>query len=215
MRIESMTCTASVAVFLGAMLATPTVAAEPATSDDASATKGSEGPSEEWYGLETLVADGVSDSLLVTGLLANEQGLATAWMISFPLATPTLHAIHRQPLKTGISFGMRLALPILGGLFSGFAVPKNYECGTVDGGDLPGGTKDPPDDPLCPPPRILLGAAIGGLVATAFDAGYLAYEDVPVARGRSGSLRGRSAAFVAPSLAIRPNALALGLVGGF
>src|SRR5262245_61711903 len=115
-------------MFLVAMLATPDVAAEPATSDDGPASEVTAAPSERWYGWQTLAADGVADGLLLTGVIADEQAFVNAWLITFPLATPTLHALHREPLATGVSFGLRLALPIFGSLVAGLGESPLDRC---------------------------------------------------------------------------------------
>ena len=79
---------------------------------------------------------------------------------------------------------------------------------------MPGGPA-PSDDGLCPPPDILAGAAVGGIVASAFDAGFLAFEEAAEPRGNWGSAQGREAIFVSPRFVLYPDALAVGVVGGF
>jgi hypothetical protein len=209
---SSATLGVSAAMFLGAMLAAPAVAAQEVASDDGSASEPAERPTERWYGWQTLAADGVSNGLLLTGVIANEQGFVTAWMITFPLSGPTLHAFHRRPLATGVSLGLRVGLPVFGALVVGLGENPLNRCFNPQA-DMPGGPA-PSDDSLCPPPDILAGAAVGGILASGFDAGFLAFEE-PEARPKLGSAKGRETVFVAPRLVLHRDTLAVGVVGGF
>ena len=116
------------------------------------------------YGGQTLATDGAGFALLIAGGLMHESPPAAITAASLGGATlflgaPIVHALHGRWQIGVLDFGMRLTLPIVGGLVA--ASCDTGECGGP----------------------VLAGVLIG-LSPIWIDAGLLAWEDVPVETAR-------------------------------
>jgi hypothetical protein len=131
-------------------------------------------PGREWYGWQTLMSDVISSGLLIGGLeMAGNSdsrsaptgyALATVGGAGYVLGAPALHFMHERPAAAAGSLGLRLVLPVLGGLIgSGLA-----QC-----------PPPPPQDyGNCGLPELVMGVGVGSLAAIAVDAGVLAWAPV-------------------------------------
>jgi hypothetical protein len=113
-----------------------------------------------WYGWQTLIADGTS--VLVLPIVAGVSQSPTLGGIAlggYFLAPPFIHGAHGRWGMFAASLGLRVGMPIVGGLL-----------GAAAQGDCSG--------ELCIPVGAAIGVAIGALGAVALDASLLAYETV-------------------------------------
>ena len=121
-----------------------------------------------WYGWQTLIADGTS--LLVLPIVAGVTQSPTLGAVAvggYFLAPPFIHGAHGRWGMFAASLGLRVGMPVLGGLLGAAA---QGDCG----GDL------------CIPVGAAIGVAIGALGAVALDASLLSYErDEPDPRYRA------------------------------
>jgi hypothetical protein len=124
-------------------------------------------PQPAWYGWQILVADGVSYGAIAAAAQVHDSGaalLGIAGVAGFLAAGPVLHGIHHQPRLVGASVLMRALLPVLAGLV-GWAVTP---CSPASAG------RDPSLAALdCEGAKaggFVLGAGVGAVGATAFDA---------------------------------------------
>jgi hypothetical protein len=141
---------------------------------------------ERWYGEQILIADGVSGSLLLMGLLPDEQLAVPALLGTFGylLAAPIIHGVHSRSGRAWGSFGTRVGMPLGAALFGSLL------CECSDG--------------------ALGGLALGMIGAITLDAAVFAWEgsaERPYARG--------SSATIAPSIELSSNGAALGVGGIF
>lgn len=124
----------------------------------------------EWYGWQTLIADGTS--VLILPIVAGVTQSPTLGGIAvggYFLAPPIIHGAHGRWAMFAASLGLRVVMPVVGGLLGAAA---EGDCG----GDL------------CIPVGAAIGVAVGVLGAIALDASLLSYETVdadPRYRGRS------------------------------
>lgn len=107
---------------------------------------------EHRYGLEILLVDG---SVLAATLATQNPGVLFA---GFALGGPTVHLIHGNPGRAALSAGLRVGLP-LAGAYLGAA---SADCSR--------------SDDWCGLGELVVGGAIGGLVALAIDASMLAVD---------------------------------------
>ena len=113
-----------------------------------------------WYGWQTLIADGTS--LLVLPIVAGvtqSPGLGGVAVGGYFLAPPFIHGAHGRWTMFAASLGLRVGMPVVGGLLGAAA---QGDCG----GDL------------CIPVGAAIGVAVGVLGAVALDASLLSYETV-------------------------------------
>ena len=124
----------------------------------------------EWYGWQTLIADGAALTLFVGGAALSDTGSGGRTAAILPLAlggsafflgTPTIHATHGNWGTAAGSLGLRVALPLLG-----------TEIGA--GIDRCGVGYD--ESELCPVGGMAFGALIGLGTAMGIDAALLSYE---------------------------------------
>ena len=149
----------------------PPAAADPAAAPVAAPLpRGFErGEETTWYGWQTLIADGTS--LLVLPIVAGVTQSPTLGAVAFGgyvLAPPFIHGAHGRWGIFAASLGLRVGMPVLGGLLG--AAAEGGDCG----GDI------------CVPVGAAIGVAIGVLGAVALDASLLSYEtDEPDPRYRA------------------------------
>jgi hypothetical protein len=115
---------------------------------------------ESWYGWQPLIIDGLSIPLLAA---------AGAGGVTYLVGGPVVHLAHGRPGAALGSAGLRVGLPLVGGLISLAAY-----CGD-GGGELCG-------------LAVLPGAVVGALGAIAIDASLLSWEKEPPPPPLSGSV---------------------------
>lgn len=131
-----------------------------------------------WYGWETLTVDAVSISAIpVAGV-----GIA-----GYLLGGPIVHASHDRWGIAAASLGLRLGLPLVGGM-AGSKLENCHVSSSYDEG-------------MCGLAGLILGMGVGMLTAIVIDAAVLSYERAPATseRGPSGASakRARSTTSVA------------------
>jgi hypothetical protein len=114
-----------------------------------------------WYGAQTLVVDGIADVLLVTSLATDNVPTAVAGGLIYGWGPPVVHFAHRHAGRGFGSFGIRVALPLVGALISTSAASG---CSR---------TED------CWDRTVNIGLGAGFLSAAAIDAAFLAWEPQP------------------------------------
>lgn len=117
-----------------------------------------------WYGWQTLLSDGGAFALMLAGTKTSSmEGLTIAGGLVYALGGPAIHDAHGHTGKALGSLGLRILLPVIGGVAGdGIAAhdcaPGTWLCGLNGVG-----------------PGMLAGAGIAALI----DATVLANEDVP------------------------------------
>jgi hypothetical protein len=75
---------------------------------------------DDWYGVETLAADGCALVLFIAGVATNDrstgQGVVVGSGVAYLVGGPLVHLLHRQELTSLGSLGLRAAGPVAGGL---------------------------------------------------------------------------------------------------
>lgn len=148
-----------------------------------------------WYGRELLLADGIALLLVATCAETIPQGgHATARRCIAPLtiAGPAVHLSHDRIDRAAFSLGLRLALPLAGGL-----IGSRFPCKDADGHPCFIGYE-------------FAGALVGAAAAMVVDLA-IAYEP----SGPPSPAPPRRAACLAPSLAPIPGGFAIGVGGWF
>ncbi|MBI3204298.1 MAG: hypothetical protein HYZ29_22365 [Myxococcales bacterium] len=139
-------------------------------------------PRERWYGGEILLADVASITLLFAAPPVGAVG--------YLFGGPIVHAAHGEGGNSVGSFGVRVAMPMLGAL-GGCAISGD----SGDWGCLPG---------------AVLGLGAGVIAASAIDASVIAYQEQPARpRTRGGTLA------ATPRLGIGRHGASFGLAGQF
>jgi hypothetical protein len=155
----------------------------------------------EWYGWQTLVADGASLALFVGGVSStSSRSSSTAGLLllgslaTYSLGGPIVHLAHSRPGAALGSFGLRWGMPSVAALFG---VGLGYaSCGRSSEG-------------LCVGLYGLLGLTLGTIGAIAIDSAVLAREQVPVKFTAAKSFTWR------PDLNVSPSGVSAGLSGAF
>ncbi|MBK9037496.1 MAG: hypothetical protein IPL61_40670 [Myxococcales bacterium] len=111
-----------------------------------------------WYGERIVAIDGTSDALLLVGLFGDSELAAYAGLAGYVLGGPIIHATQGEWNRAGGSLGLRLALPAVGGVIG------HRVC--VDDSGL-----------LRCVGSLVVGLAVGGLIAQVVDPALLAYTD--------------------------------------
>src|SRR5262245_33494029 len=93
---------------------------EPAADEPAPKIKAArrERPLDHWYGWQTLLLDGAATGTILLGTTNPEGvGIALAGLVGFVVSGPVVHGIHERPAGRVLgSLGLRLGLPLLGGI---------------------------------------------------------------------------------------------------
>jgi hypothetical protein len=125
-------------------------------------------PQRAWYGGTILGVDALAASLMAVGVASSSGGLFLGSGVAFTLGGPIVHGIHRDGGKAVVSLGLRVGLPVVGGLVGVFA-------GASGGEDCEGD--------MCQLSGVAAGGAVGlglGMVAaSALDVTFLAYDSPP------------------------------------
>jgi hypothetical protein len=164
----------------------------------------------QWYGWQTLIADGVSLATLVGGAFSETLVVPSAFFAlgGYALGGPAVHWSHGHVGRGFLSMGLRLG-GMLGGAALGVAV-----AGTDRGGDFGGFA------------AVILGftsAVLGMAGAITMDAAWLSWEEVPrersssqaSARKRASQIRAAHAVRLVPMLDLSPVRVQAGLSGNF
>jgi hypothetical protein len=166
----------------------------PAAAEETGATR----TREVWYGWQTLSTDAAALALgLGLGQVNPKVGGYTV-LGGYLLGGPTVHILHGQYGRAGISLGLRAVLPLtlgLGGLALGSA---QCDKQSDSSSEIPG---------MCSVLLGSLGAITGGVAgiigASALDMGFVARKQEPIKEGVSWS----------PVLAPQRDGVVLGAVG--
>ena len=114
-----------------------------------------------------IAIDLISDVAIAAGVF-NVASTAPAGMVGYALGAPIVHAAYGKWARAGESFGVRLAVPLVGAAIG---------CG------LHSGQRGEDDEELSCWPGALAGVAAGMVVAQIFDAAYLSRaSDEPTPR---------------------------------
>lgn len=133
---------------------------------------------DDWYGYQTLAADGAATGLLVGAILTHKNVSKTLFALSaatYLIASPVIHGANEEPGKALGALGLRVAAPVsLGflGIIAGAASDSHGNWGAP----LAGG---------------VIGFGLGIITAMAIDAAALARRDSPTAQSGSTLTLGR------------------------
>jgi hypothetical protein len=167
--------------FAGAPAPTPVAPAPAPAAPEAPA------PVVDHFPLQILGADLAALTLGTTLAAATGE---PAFLLSFLLAAPTVHAAHGDAAGAVISGVLHIGGPLLGA-YTGYAIDA-ASCGAGEW--------------FCGLGGFLVGAGVGTLLATGIDAGFLSYYPRTARR--------RASALPIPTVALAPHGgLMLGLAG--
>ena len=149
-------------VLLSAIAAVVLAACAPARADEGATPEPHVRSQRDWYGWQTLAADGVSLVLipLVGSRTGNAQGTTLFAAGTFTLTAPLIHFAHGRRGSGVLSLALRLALPLGGSLLGGGLLPEDCRS------------------PSCVPVGTLVGLSVGAVMASAIDAAALSYAPV-------------------------------------
>ena len=126
------------------------------------------GPRRQWYGWQTLAADGASLLLLISaGAVANDTGrtadqasatLVAMGVVGYEFAPGIVHFAHGYTGRGFASFGLRLGMPLAGAILGAAAASDCDSFGCEGSG-------------------VGLGLLLGMAGAIAIDAAVFAYDD--------------------------------------
>ncbi len=172
----------------------PTPQAPPPASPDATDSR------SDWYGYQTLIADGVAGAGLVltatVGGSSRSEAAAPSLLVgtlaSYALGAPIVHFANGEAGRGLASFAVRLAAPSVGaGL--GFAAAS----GCSRNGEAMN---------FCPLGGLVVGVGVGMAVASVVDASALAWKPAKKTEEK---------ASIAPDLSITPQGATIGATGRF
>jgi hypothetical protein len=160
----------------------------------------------EWYGAETLLADGVSLGVLPIVEVATESGFAAYFaVVGYVLAPPIIHFAHG---RAGAGFGslaLRIVMP-LGGALLGAPIGQ-----AADGGGCP--------NLYCikhgAEVGLLIGAGLGALGAVSIDAVTSHETSSSIAPSATSSRRAKTVALCPAFGPRREGGFDVGLSGAF
>lgn len=151
--------------------------------------------STPWYGWQTLLTDSASVAFFVVAAEEGSSGVFFAGLGTYLLGGPIVHAAHGEGRKAGMSFGLRLASPLL-------SAGTGYLIGDLACSDTSKNREFP-----CPAVFALAGYLAGFVFASVLDASVLARQ--------SESHSSRGTVRWVPSIAIDQAGAHLGLLGAF
>ncbi len=150
-----------------------------------------------WYGYQTLLGDGVVVVLGSVSVGSQQPTLAGVSVVGYFLAGPVIHWVHGRVGAGFADLGLRVAFPLGGTLLGAIvglgAAGRNHP---TDGAAIGSG----------------VGAAVGAVGASIFDAAVLAEETVDAEPGEA---RAEPAFSVIPRIFTGKGSAALGLSGTF
>lgn len=144
-----------------------------------------------WYGWQTLLADGAG--ILISATAETPAGFVAGSFI----APPVIHLAHGRPLAALESGGLRLGLPLAGGLVGAGIMANSNDDYAVLGG-------------------VAIGATLGYLTAVIVDAAVLGYEKPS---GPAAAVVGKRphppGVILQPTFQARKSGGEIGIVGAF
>ncbi len=133
---------------------------------------------DEWYGYQTLAADGAATGLLL-GAVASHREVSKGFFVlsatTYLVASPVIHAANGQGGVALGALGLRVAAPVSLGLL-GLAIGAASDTRGNWGAPLLGG---------------VIGVGLGVITAMVIDTAALARKDSPVTQGTSALTLGR------------------------
>ena len=154
-----------------------------------------------WYGYQPLIADAISISLFLGGAASTTDGVTTAGYLGFILGTPIIHMAHGNIGKGFGSLGLRVGVPLTAaaiGAISGLIIASRS-----GDRDEAAGT------------GAIIGASIGVAGCVVIDAAGFAYTKELVEERAVTTARPRPTFTLAPSVDVRKDRAAIGIVGQF
>jgi hypothetical protein len=153
-----------------------------------------EPPPRYWYGWQTLIVDGVSNSLFALSWVGSGVGAVSAGMGigGFTLGGPIVHWAHGNVGKGFGALGLNVLFPLLGAPIGIAAQTQHSEASVVFG--------------------AFLGAEIAYLLANVVDVAALAYAERPAP---SPTLSRALPFTILPTLDLRKDRASLGVMGTF
>ncbi|MEZ4219282.1 MAG: hypothetical protein R3B13_00045 [Polyangiaceae bacterium] len=128
-------------------------------------------PKREWYGWQIIVADVASVGSIVAGAFTRDETSA-AFLIGgfggYVLAAPFVHVGNDERDHSTTSIGLRLGLPVGGGLVGGFVAPGISGCHRDDFGCV-----------FATVAGTVIGGTVGAVTAMTLDAAVIAYHEEP------------------------------------
>ena len=141
----------------------------------------------ERYGWQIVLADLAGATVAIAATNATGAG---GFLLAFPVAAPTVHALHGNGSAALLSLGLHVAAP-LAGAYLGYQI-DSATCG--------------PEEWFCGIGGAALGVLAGAVTATVTDATLLAKKERPIERRRS--------RMALPTVAVAPGGgFMLGLAG--
>jgi len=118
----------------------------------AGSARADETDTTRYYGWEILLADAAAWGLLVT---SRSDAQAALGLGIYALAAPAIHAANDEPVHAGLSLGLRLGAPVVGG----YLAERNSHSSEDDG-----------------IPPAFGGIILGAIAAEVFDAAVLGWH---------------------------------------
>lgn len=148
-----------------------------------------EATTTEWYGWQTLAADGASLGLVIAGAASDKPTLAALGILSYVVTSPTIHALKNEHGRAGVSLGFRLIGPVVG-VLGGMAASDIFcgQCG-VD----------------YSPTWVVGGALVGIASGPIFDAVFQSKR----------AIKARPSVSLAPAVVPSRQGMTVGLTGAF
>lgn len=195
---------------LVASLLLPTLASAstaPSPPSPAVPADASEDPGAGAYTGWLVLADAAALGLTFGGLAAESSPLALAGAAALFLGAPAVHVAHRQPGRAVGSLGLRLGVPVLGGMTAGLLTALLMPR---DKPRAPGGPPSPAERErgMALLGATFLGAAGGYVIAVIADWAVLG-------RAVEATAAPTKAARVMPTVALTKEATSFGLAGRF
>ncbi len=117
-----------------------------------------------------VVADAAGIGLMLAGAANNDIKLGFISWAGYALSGPIVHWANGEGARGMGSLGLRIGLPLAGALIGGSLPSRCDNCGGESLGLAPA------------VPGMLVGAAVGALLASVIDIGFLAGHDAPRTR---------------------------------
>jgi hypothetical protein len=83
---------------------------------------------DDWYGEQVLAVDAIGWGAILLGSQGNAIPLALGGATLLLVGPPIVHGFHGSAARAGISLGMRLTGPVIGGLIGNVAWPCGKSC---------------------------------------------------------------------------------------
>ncbi|MFO0644249.1 MAG: hypothetical protein U0183_33825 [Polyangiaceae bacterium] len=133
---------------------------------------------DDWYGYQTLAADGAATGLLFGAIVTHKNVSKTLFALSaatYLVASPVIHGANEEPGRALGALGLRVAAPLSFG-FLGLVI---------------GAVSDTHGNWGTPLAGAVIGFGLGIVTAMAIDAAALARHESPTAQGENALTVGR------------------------